>query len=154
MLDMPSWVEVYWKYGDEDLQAAELIGSSNCRLATYLAYQAVEKWLKALLANKIDLGNRHAFEHLAREHDANELLERVCAIYAPLLGTQLEFLRLQAISLVQWPLNARQINGLRYPRLDWRTGAPSDWALSQGAWSLLHPQVTSFRRWAAELRRF
>ncbi len=151
---MTEWARLYMKYGDEDLVVAKLLKDRSPRLSVYHSQQAVEKWLKACIAQKVNLDKKAAADQLVHDHDLKRLLFRVCSIYAPLFDMDAEQLMQQAVDLVQWPVRQRSLNHIRYPRFDGRQRTAAEWQISTADSRALARQAASFRQWISALQRY
>jgi HEPN domain-containing protein len=150
---MSQWHDVYWRFADEDLAAARSLRGSSPRLAVYLAAQATEKWLKAILASKINFDNKYA-EALAHDHNLQELVRRVAAIFAAGMEIPGEFLAKQGLDILdRFPARTSVLNNIRYPRWNSKSSRADGWWFTSSHADVSLKEADCMRIWLLELKK-
>lgn len=135
------------------MAAAKSLRGSSPRNAVYLAAQATEKWLKAVLASKVNFDNKHA-EVLAHDHNIQELVRRVAAIFAAGMGIPGEFLaKLGLDILARFPARIGVLNNTRYPRWNSKESRADGWWFTSVHADVSLREAECMRVWLLELKK-
>ena len=152
---MNDWSDIYWEYAEADLEAAKVLLSQNRRLCLYHVGQSLEKYLKSILARRLNLDQYNVQKFFVRDHKLEELITRVCSIYGASMKVSEPYLHAQVHAYIPTFLKIKlhNFNRVRYPRWDKKKQQPKGWSFTHKDCQNLISELESLRNWFIALPR-
>ena len=152
-LSPKEWKDFYWDFADEDLRVAELLVSENPRLCVYHLGQSMEKYLKAIMAKRLNLNDKIINQTFVRDHNLEKLIQRTCKIYGAEMSITPDYLHEQIRSCIPTLHRVKlyTFNKVRYPRWDSKRKRPASWQFSTKDCLKMIAEIKSLRNWLAAL---